>query len=1011
MTRKSTSVFISYSHDSDPHRERVRTLADSLARDGCDCRLDLYKDSSEDWPTWMARQLTETDFVLCVVTETYERRFRDNELPDRGHGVGWEAGLIRRLLYKGKMHNDRVFPVCFIEPDRQHVPIELQGYDDFLVGDGVGYEILLRKILQRPLYPKPDIGTEPDLATRPATQLFPRPRGAKAATKRIAGSKLLDLGVTERFDELLGRDEERNLLEQAWHQYNPRILVFVAEGGVGKTSLVADWMLGFTKTNWQGVDAFFDWSFFSQGTRDQSTANSGEFFDSALRHFGETELADSAADVDTKATRLAEHVAGAHTLLVLDGVEPLQHPLNHGALVGRFKDTSVQILLKRLAQLPTAGGLCIVTSRVPVVDLNRFHGGTVQEILLDHLAEPAAAQLLFQAGARQAGNSTITPGDKELLAAARELGGHALAAQLLGGYLQQAHGGDIRKRDRVDWEKAFNDQQEGHAWAVMRSYQRWFEQHSLKGKQQLAVLRLLGLFDRPADTESLRALRKGNPIIGLTDTVSSIDDDDWNRILTSLAQEHRLISVVRSRGHITTVDTHPLVREYFANQLREKYPFSWIAGHRRLYDHLCNTAKHRPDTLEDLVPLYQAVTHGCKAGLHQQVCDDVYFDRITRGSEKYVVRILGAITADLGAVACFFVRPWDRIHENIRPSDKAWLFNEAAYRLRALGRMTEASQPMEAGLSIYLDQGDWKNASAAAGNLSELKLTLGEIATAIEFGEQSVKLADLSNDAFIRIYERTTCADALHQVGDRNRARLLFDEAKNLQGKAKPQYPHLYSLAAFRDFDLVLVGAERAAWKNSFSSGIDPASPQPVTLSRVCDTVIERVNQHRNSIHLHQPTLLDQALSSLLLARATLYKARLTATIDSASYEEALHSVAVYLNEALNGVSKLSAIYLLPRVLLTRAWQRCLVSDRAGSIEDLDEAWEIAERGSMPLYQVDILLTRARLFGLSNSDSAYPWDSWQQDLATAKTQIEEYGYGRRRDELSDAFLMYEPGVN
>jgi hypothetical protein len=80
----------------------------------------------------------------------------------------------------------------------------------------------------------------------------------------------------------------------------------------------------------------------------------------------------------------------------------------------------------------------------------------------------------------------------------------------------------------------------------------------------------------------------------------------------------------------------------------------------------------------------------------------------------------------------------------------------------------------------------------------------------------------------------------------------------------------------------------------------------------------------------------------------------------------------------------------LPRGLLTRAWVRCLAGDEAGARADLDEAWEIAERGPMPLYQADIQLYRARLF----RDRAA--------LAEARRLIEKHGYHRRDEELADA---------
>ncbi len=809
MPAENPVVFISYSHDSANHAKRVRGLAASLSRDGCNCRLDVYKDTHEDWPTWMRRQLLEADVVLCVTTETYDRRFRDQELPDVGLGVGWEAGLIQRLLYQKKLHNDRIIPVIFEASNRLHIPLELQGYDSFVLDDDSSYEALLRKVFERPLHARPDTGAPPDLPThttepsfaRPGGDVPPEPLPPPAPPKRIANSRLLDLGMANRFEELVGREMERQLLTDAWNDDSIRILVFVAGGGVGKTSLVADWLMDFVNAGWEGVDAFFDWSFYSQGTRDQTAANSGLFFDAALRHFGETELADSPASADQKADRLAECVAGGRTLLLLDGVEPLQHPKERSGMEGRFKDTGIERLLKRLAQIPSAGGLCVVTTRVPVVDLRRFHNGTVREHPLDSLSETATAQLLHQAGARRAGEAEIAPDDGELLDTARELEGHALAAQLLGGYLKQAHGGDIRRRDRVDWKRAFDDLQESHAWAVMVAYERWFEQHGEMGQRQLAVLRLLGFFDRPASTDCLDALRSCDIIGGLTEPLAEIAEEDWNTALTRLADEHGLISLVRAGGRIEQVDSHPLVRTYFAWRLRDEHGTSWTEGHRRLYEHLCETTEYLPDTLDGLQPLYQAVAHGCQARLHQWVCDDVYHNRIMQGTGNngfYSSKKLGAIGADLEAVACFFDHLWSRPLPNLSSDDQAWLLNQAAGRLRAMGRLTEAVESMRAALEIVIEQEDWKHAAIGAGHLSELELMLGEVSAAIADAHQSITLADHSGDAFPREIERTVYADALHQAGHRDESRLQFAKAETTHAERQPQYPWLYSLQGFQ---------------------------------------------------------------------------------------------------------------------------------------------------------------------------------------------------------------------
>jgi hypothetical protein len=74
----------------------VRALSASLSRDGCECVIDVFKDTDDDWPTWMTRQLTEAAFVLCVVTETYACRFSDKELPDVGMGGGADTALALR---------------------------------------------------------------------------------------------------------------------------------------------------------------------------------------------------------------------------------------------------------------------------------------------------------------------------------------------------------------------------------------------------------------------------------------------------------------------------------------------------------------------------------------------------------------------------------------------------------------------------------------------------------------------------------------------------------------------------------------------------------------------------------------------------------------------------------------------------------------------------------------------------------------------------------------------------
>jgi hypothetical protein len=81
-----------------------------------------------------------------------------------------------------------------------------------------------------------------------------------------------------------------------------------------------------------------------------------------------------------------------------------------------------------------------------------------------------------------------------------------------------------------------------------------------------------------------------------------------------------------------------------------------------------------------------------------ETCDKVFFGRILRRQEDYSTRQLGAFGFDLGASACFFEQPWSRISTALTEADQSWLLNEAAFGLRGLGRLTEALEPMRAGL-------------------------------------------------------------------------------------------------------------------------------------------------------------------------------------------------------------------------------------------------------------------------------------------------------------------------
>ena len=271
-------------------------------------------------------------------------------------------------------------------------------------------------------------------------------------------------------------------------------------------------------------------------------------------------------------------------------------------------------------------------------------------------------------------------------------------------------------------------------------------------------------------------------------------------------------------------------------------------------------------------------------------------------------------------------------------------------------------------------------------------MTLGDAAGAVADAAQSVIHADRSDDAFERMSDRTTHADALHQAGRRAEAEALFREAERMQAERQPDHPLLYSLRGFQYCDLLLAAVEHAAWRTVLPA---PAGSgvRNEGLAEACRAVSERAAQTLK-IAEHNRWLLDTALDHLSLGRAALYEAILT----GADVRRAQPDI----EQAVAGLHHAGTQEFTVRGLLTRAWLRCLLGARSGpdsAQADLDEAWDIAERGSMRLHLADIHLHRARLFHAATS---YPWDSPRADLAAARKLIEQCGYGRRLEELADA---------
>ncbi len=242
---------------------------------------------------------------------------------------------------------------------------------------------------------------------------------AERPEPQVDVSKLPVTGET-----FVGRVDELARLDAAWDDPSTNVISFVAFGGVGKSALVNRWLDRLAANGCRGAERVLGWSFYSQGM-DATGASGDAFVEYALKWCGyEGEVITSPWE---KGAELARLVRSSRTLLVLDGLEPLQHP--PGSQEGRLKDPAVGALVRNLAmQNP---GLCVITTRLGVADVAGRLGTVAVD--LEQLPVAAGAELLRQLG--------VEGSEAELRTASEEFGGHGLALSLLGTYLRDVYGG------------------------------------------------------------------------------------------------------------------------------------------------------------------------------------------------------------------------------------------------------------------------------------------------------------------------------------------------------------------------------------------------------------------------------------------------------------------------------------------------------------------------------------------------------------------------------------------
>ena len=134
---------------------------------------------------------------------------------------------------------------------------------------------------------------------------------------------------------------------------------------------------------------------------------------------------------------------------------------------------------------------------------------------------------------------------------------------------------------------------------------------------------------------------------------------EWRAVLARLRRARLLAG--EDPHNPGQLDTHPLAREYYGQQLRRSLRTdAWKECPRWLYHYYRTLAPNLPNSFREMEPLFSAVICGCNAGLFREVLHELYIPRIQRGNAYFAANVLGATGPLLSVLVHFFeCRRWE----------------------------------------------------------------------------------------------------------------------------------------------------------------------------------------------------------------------------------------------------------------------------------------------------------------------------------------------------------------
>ena len=224
-----------------------------------------------------------------------------------------------------------------------------------------------------------------------------------------------------------------------------------------------------------------------------------------------------------------------------------------------------------------------------------------------------------------------------------------------------------------------------------------YEKEWLAGQPVLrAIMHMVGLFDRPASGDCLKALRAKPMIEGLTDEIVKLDDSEWQRAVARL----REVRFLATAGPDDPTRSTPI--RWCANgsasgcgRRTSRHGKPPMAGFTSTCATRPRKARRRRSktSRRSIRPSPMAAAPAATRRRWTRFTGPHLPARPDGTLEFYASKKLGAIGSDLAAVSWFFDKPYETPVAALAPSDQAWVLTEAALRCARRGGSPRRCRP------------------------------------------------------------------------------------------------------------------------------------------------------------------------------------------------------------------------------------------------------------------------------------------------------------------------------